>query len=339
MTLSSAADFEKGFPFEKEVSEQIRSLLAAAVRAPSTHNSQPWRFRIENDRLFVYRDTRIALPQSDAVNRYSHISIGFLLHHIVLLSTWLAMDPQVSAVFKDDCIAEIKFSKASKSGEIPSIVAAIFTRRNRRGVFESKQIPKTVLDETIEIKNSPFSIPEIRIVTDKSAIERIAEATAMNMKRVYSITKFRREMSGWITPTGSSRKDGIPGYSLNQPTIMSWILPTIIRFVNMGKVLSGLNKTAIASAAAGFGFGSPDNPSGWVSVGYSASHAVLTLVAHDIDYSVFVASIEYADTRKSVGDAFGLQQSLEFLFMAGTLPGKVAWMTPRVSVEDKLITS
>lgn len=248
------------------------------------------------------------------------------------------MSPQIVLINKDDSIAEITFSKAAKSERIPQLVAAIFKRRNRRGVFEGKAIPQSILDEAVRISGLA-SLTETKIVTDKAALAHIADATATNMKRVYKIAPFRREMAAWITPNGSSRKLGVPGYSLNQPTFMSWLLPTIIRFVNMGNVLAKLNKAAISSSAAAFGFGAEDSVPGWLSVGFAASHVALTLVAHNFDYSVFVALVEYEDTRKSVGEIFGLYQPLEFLFVAGSLPGKVNWMTPRVSVEDKLMTS
>ncbi len=337
--FQSAVDFEREFPFRKEISEQIRFLLTAAVRAPSTQNCQPWRFKIENDHLFVYRDASIRLPLTDPVNRYTYISIGFLLHHIELLGIWLSMSPHITFINKDDCIAEIIFSQAMKGGETPSLVEAVFKRRNRRGNFETKPIPQSVLDEATEIQKSPFVSSEIKVVTGRSVLADIANATSGNMKRVYKIAQFRREMASWITSNSSSRKDGVPGYSLNQPTIMSWILPIVIRFVNMGKVLAKLNNASIASAAAAFGFGSEDTISGWLSVGFAASHAVLTLVAHAVDYSVFVASVEYEDTRTLVGETFGLHQPLEFLFVAGMLPGKVDWMTPRLSVDDKLMSS
>lgn len=309
----------------------------AAIRAPSTHNCQPWRFRIENDHLFVYRDTNISLPQSDSTHRYAYVSIGFLLHHIMSLGTWLSMEPRLVSLMEGECVAEITFSKATKGQEAPPTVEAIFIRKNRRGVFETRAIPQDILASAIRADMSGLPLPEIKALTAREDMRRVADATAMVMRRAYARAPFRREMSKWITPTGSSRKDGIPSYSLNQSAIMSWLLPTIIRFVNVGNVLAGLNKAAIASAPAAFGFGASDNPSGWVSAGYAASHAVLTLVAHGFDYSVFVASIEYDDTRQSVASVFGLRQPLEFLFVAGTLPGEAAWMTPRVSVDDKMM--
>lgn len=255
------------------------------------------------------------------------------------IGEWLSMEPNLALLMKGECVAEITFSKATPTAKYPPIIDAIFKRKNRRGNFEPKPIPPHILEQAARPMYVTVTIPEVRVITDASAIRRVAESTSIVMRRAYARAPFRREMSKWITPTGSSRKDGIPGYSLNQSAVMSWLLPTIIRFVNVGNVLARLNNAAIASAPAAFGFGAPDNPSGWVSVGYSASHAALTLVAHEFDYSVFVASIEYEDTRQSVASVFGLRQPLEFLFVAGTLPGEATWMTPRVPVDAKLMTS
>jgi hypothetical protein len=338
MAPLSIDEFQKIFPFDREVESQIKALLKAAVRAPSTHNSQPWRFGITGNALHLYRDSRIQLPQSDPVHRYAHVSIGFLLHHVVILARWLSMDPKVTLVCSGDHIADISFSGARQAPDVPALIRTIFTRRNRRGEFDRVPIPQKVLDAATHPDDAPIPLPETRSITDPKAVNIVAEATAANMLRVYARRPFRREMSRWITPTGSRRVTGLPGYSLNQPLVLSWILPTMIRFINMGGVLAKLNRASIASAPALFGFGAPDEAGGWLSTGYAASHAALTLIASGYDYSVFVASIEYPDTRARAGAAFGLAEPLEFLFAAGKLPGVVNWTTPRAPLEDKMMT-
>ncbi len=332
----NATTFEERFPFAGSIEEQIKQLLTAAVRAPSTHNSQPWLFDLKHNRLRILRDTAIVLPQSDPQYRYTHVSIGFLIHHIEQLAKWLSMDPQITLGDGSEYLAEISFSPATKSASTSSLAEAIFTRRNRRGLFGKEVIPQDVLAEALAIPGRIAEQCVVRAVTDEVARNTIAEATAKNMMRVYARPAFRREMSKWITPTGSPRKTGLPGYTLNQPLIMSWILPTVIRFVNMGKVLAKLNRGSIASAPAAFGFSAEEGISGWLSVGYAASHAALTLTAHAFDYSVFVASIEYPDTRAEVGAVFGFAEPLQFVFVAGKLPGEVSWRTPRVAVDAKL---
>jgi len=335
----SASDFREHFPYTADIRTQILYLLGAATRAPSTHNCQPWRFRIDGNKLFVYRDTRIKLPQSDPVNKYAHISIGFLLHHITVLAQWLSMSPKLVPILKDDCVAEIDFSRATKPGDSPALASAIFTRRNRRGVFEKQQIPQEVLDSAVLKDWGVLAPSDVAVLTGREGINKVADATATVMKRIYGRSTFRREMAEWITRTGTSRKDGVPGYSLNQSAIMSWFLPTIIRNINMGPVLAKLNHESISSARAVFGFGSENDVAGYTSVGYAASHAALALTARGYNYSVFIASLEYDDTRKVSGDALGLQ-SPQFLFVAGVLPGEkeCTWMTPRIPVEEKLIT-
>ena len=41
------------------------TVVAAATRAPSIHNTQPWRFTASGDRLDLHRDRDRALPVLD----------------------------------------------------------------------------------------------------------------------------------------------------------------------------------------------------------------------------------------------------------------------------------
>jgi hypothetical protein len=41
---------------------QLEHLIRFAILAPSTHNSQPWRFRVRKDGIEVHADHRCCLP-------------------------------------------------------------------------------------------------------------------------------------------------------------------------------------------------------------------------------------------------------------------------------------
>jgi len=51
--------------------ETLRSALALATRAPSVHNSQPWRWRVGEHSLHLYSDPDLHLPHTDRTRETS----------------------------------------------------------------------------------------------------------------------------------------------------------------------------------------------------------------------------------------------------------------------------
>ena len=59
----------------------LRAVLGLAVRAPSVHNSQPWRWRAGPDGLDMFADLSRHLPRTDPDRRDLMLSCGAALHH------------------------------------------------------------------------------------------------------------------------------------------------------------------------------------------------------------------------------------------------------------------
>lgn len=333
----SAGAYKRNFEKLDSFNARIQHLLSYATRAPSTHNSQPWKFSIASKHLTLLRDESIQLPESDSAGRYRYISFGYLLHHILLLAAYNGM--HATLFFgKDPIVAKIEFSEPSGifDARLAPLVNALCVRRNRRGVFENIMIPQDTLETALLLSPLfPNTLPKPETAYAREKVIHIASQTAEGIRRAYRSSAFRREMASWITPTGSWKKTGLPGYSLNQPMILSWVLPTLIRFVNIGGFLAKLNFASVSSAPCVLGFSSDDAPRAWLGVGFQASHAALTFVAAGFDVSVYVASLEYSDTRQEVTRVFGLSRQTQFLFVAGKLKGVVSWRTPRVPVSKK----
>lgn len=318
--------------------EKIIKILQVATRAPSTHNSQPWLFDIRDTKLSIHLDSSISLPQSDPVGRYAHISIGFLLHHICILGLATGVHPVVKTG-TDGALLDVWFTETKPDISVQRVANSLFTRRNRRGIFLQKSVPDDVLLHATRIPvffPTIFPTPNIATLTRRADVHKMADLTALSMRRVYRNPHFRREMSRWIAPTGSGRMTGIPAYSLNVRPVFSWILPIIIRMFNIGSKLAFLNAQAIDSAAVSFGLSNDETPQGWVATGFLASHAILTLHSSGVSSSVFVASIESEDTRKEASRLFSFETALQFHFVAGFLPDVVQWETPRIPAQKKI---
>jgi nitroreductase len=70
------------FPLDAGADEQLQFLLRYAVFAPSSHNTQPWLFRIQGHELDLIADLNRSLPIVDPMNRELIISCGAALNHL-----------------------------------------------------------------------------------------------------------------------------------------------------------------------------------------------------------------------------------------------------------------
>lgn len=60
----------------------VRTAIQLGCRAPSVHNTQPWRWVFDGTRLHLYRDTDRQLASADPQGRQAMISCGAALHHV-----------------------------------------------------------------------------------------------------------------------------------------------------------------------------------------------------------------------------------------------------------------
>jgi hypothetical protein len=63
-------------------SETIKDAVILACRAPSLHNSQPWRWVLEGDRLQLFVDPDRVVRRTDRSGREALISCGVVLDHL-----------------------------------------------------------------------------------------------------------------------------------------------------------------------------------------------------------------------------------------------------------------
>ena len=60
----------------------VRDLVELATRAPSVHNTQPWYWCADGDRVSLFADFSRQLPYADPDGRDRVVSCGAALHHL-----------------------------------------------------------------------------------------------------------------------------------------------------------------------------------------------------------------------------------------------------------------
>ena len=230
------------FPWDADLSEKVKFLLQYAILAPSTHNSQPWLFKIREGSCEIYLNPSLFLPYSDPKNRDQYISLGCATENLILAAKYFGMYKDIKYYENEKyLVAEVFFNEPQRENfntEYETLIETILVRINARGIFEKVPIPqKTVENILRKLENYLDPSLAIHLIEKDNQIREIASLTARGIEYAYNDPNFRKEMSGWINNSLSLRKQGIPGYALRIPLFFSFILPTLIRISNIGKKL------------------------------------------------------------------------------------------------------
>jgi nitroreductase len=124
--------------------ETVRTVLSLATRAPSVHNTQPWRWRVGSGSLHLYADRGLHLPKTDPDSRDLLLSCGIALHHCVVALAalgWQAKIHRLPDPNDPEHLAAIEVRRQAASELDVSLAAAIPRRRTDRRRYSSWEVP------------------------------------------------------------------------------------------------------------------------------------------------------------------------------------------------------
>jgi nitroreductase len=140
---------EQDFPRSGSLEHQLRFLVRYAILAPSTRNTQPWRFAVEANTVRLLADLEREQPISDPDRRELYISLGCSLENLLVAAEHFGFRHQV-AYFpeygNDEFVASIAFEPegALAPGRAGIRLDAIARRHNDNSLFRSAPITEDV---------------------------------------------------------------------------------------------------------------------------------------------------------------------------------------------------
>lgn len=122
----------------------VRTALTLAARAPSVHNTQPWRWRVDADGLQLRADAARQLPNTDPDGRDLILSCGTALHHCVVAFAavgWRSRVIRLPNGADPDHLATIELSPHPADFVDVALAAAIPRRRTDRRHYSAWPVP------------------------------------------------------------------------------------------------------------------------------------------------------------------------------------------------------
>ena len=203
-----------------DLAGQAGYLIEVAARAPSVHNTQPWRFAVTGQAAELYADAGRQLLE-DPAGREMIISCGAALFGLRLAIRSLGYQPETS-LFPDparrNLLARVRPGRPEPmTSDERLMLHAVPHRHTHRGAFEPGPLPGDLLtrlrhdaaaeDATLAVVESG---PAYRRLTKiLAAWRRKRDLYPASHAEVLSQTEAQR----WTREPGSQDRDGVPAYA------------------------------------------------------------------------------------------------------------------------------
>src|SRR4051794_34917479 len=121
-----------------------------AMRAPSIHNTQPWRFVLTQDALEIWADRGRALKVLDPRGRQLMISLGCAVFHARVAIAAAGYEPIVRRLpesMHPNLVARVSVGRETHSAGSSGLDMAIDHRRTNRRAFSGEPLPSKVITD------------------------------------------------------------------------------------------------------------------------------------------------------------------------------------------------
>jgi hypothetical protein len=186
-------------------------VVAAATRAPSIHNTQPWLFTGSGDRLEVFYDRERGLPVLDPTHRQQVISCGVAAEFAAVALRAGGRDVEVVVVpdpTDPDHLATVRVVGSREADEEDlRLAAAIAERHTTRAPFLPQEVPGEMIDRL------QADAAEYGVWTETVSREDAELVTVVLLNRAEEAEQgdpaYRAELEAWLR-TDPDAVDGVP---------------------------------------------------------------------------------------------------------------------------------
>ncbi len=194
--------------------DQVHFLIETAARAPSVHNTQPWRFHVAPAGLELHADRDRQLPAIDPFGRELLISCGAALYGVRLAVRRLGYLPVVDLLpeaGQPDLLARVRVGYQVPLGHAEwAMLAAVPHRHTHRGPFSPEPLPDGLLPG---LQRDAVAEGAALVLLDAPARARMRQLARSAARWQHHDPAIRSEVRRWTRPPGSTGRDGVSAYA------------------------------------------------------------------------------------------------------------------------------
>lgn len=289
----------------------LESLVHRATLAPSSHNTQPWRFRVAKPAIDLLADRTRALPVNDPFDRELVISCGAALLALRAAAAAAGLGTRVRLLPDDsdaDWLARVEITSDPAEAALAALAPFIEQRRTYRKAFDGRAVEPDAMAAVA----AAAAAEGARLHTLNAEQRPLAGALVAEGDRAqWDDPRWRRELAMWMHP----RRDGD---GLAVPMLAAPLAQAVVRSFDMGNGVAAKDEqlllgspwlTVLATAA--------DDPHAWLQAGQSLQRALLVACRHGLQASYLNQPVEVPALRTRLQSLLGITDHPQLLIRWG----------------------
>ena len=280
----------------------LTTAIEHALRAPSVHNTQPWRWRIRPDAVELHADWNRHLVATDPDRRDLVLSCGAVLHHLVVALAAAGMTVQVRRMpDREDHGHLATIAVRPGPGDAADAIQfrAIDTRRTDRRRMSRRAVPAHHVQALVEQARRTGSL--LLPMTNPAMRQRLTATLIDAAHRQKLAPGYVTELQQW-THRYTAGRDGVPVANIPVPPIGLTGASPLRRFpgAQLTQPHQSLGHPGDDAAELLVIVTAHDDPLDWLHAGEALSAVLLAATGFGLATTPLSQPLEVEETRRAL---------------------------------------
>lgn len=281
-------------------------LIRYATLAANSHNTQPWRFTVDQGAIGIIPDLTRRLAIVDPDNHHLFASLGCAAENLAIAGGASGNPGELGFDPAND--GALRFAFGSGPPVDPALFDAIAKRQSTRGEYDGKPVSTVDLQSLVAAAAVPGV--DLVLVTDRPQIDRVRDLVIAGNSAQMADPAFIRELTTWLrfSPRQAMETgDGLFSATSGNPVLPAWLGPLLLGFVFKADAENDKYARQIASSAGIAVFvAEKDDPEHWVLAGRACQRFALQATALGLKHAFVNQPVEVASLRPDLAALVGM---------------------------------
>lgn len=307
-----------------------------ASKAPSGHNTQPWKFHIADDTITIIPNLQVALPVVDANNRELFISLGCAVENLCIAASYLGYTTHIIECSIKGIILELIKNHLTLKDPLFS---QIKKRQTNRSTYDSNKISNEILQQLQSIRKENtvhFYFAEIGAPLADTITKYIMKGNKIQMNNI----AFKNELLSWMRfnkKQVEATHDGLSYQVFGTPPLPGILARPIVSLFLTSNIQNQSDRKKINSSSH-FVICTTrqDTINEWINFGRTLQRFLLKATEIGVSYAFLNQPCEVSTLASDLQEKLPINKEIPILIMRIGYTKQVPY-SPRKKIETLLV--